>query len=220
MALTNAELVRREAGDSGTFIRDVASGDASTTIFYLSAAPLIGNSQVITVGGAARTEVTAAPGATEYTLDDVTGKVTFGAAPGAGTDNIVSTYKSVEVPDADIEEACRQYGLTASATAEVDMPVAVLNAAILVCEWRASATAGEFDFETDGQKFDRGSVAGAWARRAEELRARARRRYGLTSTQTTRIDGYARRGEYAGREYSSTATNPRRQFYGEEDAIP
>ncbi len=220
MALTNAELIRREVGDGGTFIRDVASGDAGTTVFYLSTVPILPDSNFITVNGATQTEVSANPVGGQYTLDDDSGKVVFGAAPGAGTDNIVSTYKGVAVPQTDIDEACRQYGLTSTATAETDMPAAVLEAAALVCDWRASAVANEFDFDTDGQSFKRGSLAGAWAARADAIRARLRRRFGIVSTPVTRLDGYTVRGEYDSRSTTGTSVNPRRQFYGEPDRIP
>ena len=72
----------------------------------------------------------------------------------------------IVLPDADIDEACRQYGLVSSATAETGIPAAILSAAAMVCEWRASDAAQDFDFDTDGQSYKRGSVAQMWADRA------------------------------------------------------
>jgi len=214
MSLTNAQLVRLEAGDSGTPVRDVASGDALGTVFYMSVAPLIGDSQLVTVAGATLTETT------HYTLDDETGKLTFLVAPALGTENIVVTYKGVSVPDGAIAEACRQFGLVASADAPIGAPAAILEAAAMVCDWRASETAQDFDFDTDGQSFKKGSVAAHWADRATALRVRLNKSYGIVSVPISRVDGYNRRGEYTTRDIGGTAQNPRRYFYGEQDQMP
>lgn len=221
MAFTNAELVRREAGDPGTFYRDLLSGDGSTTSWYLTARPVAADSQVVTVGGSARTEVASTPGATEYTLDDDTGFIAFGAAPVAGVDNVSVAYTVYRIAQDAIDEACRLHGLTASATADVGPATAVLNAAAMVCEWMASETAGDFDYDADGQSYKRGSTSARWQARAESLRDRLRRAGGLVSVPVTRLDGYSRKGEYSTRDIGTTsAANPRRQFYGEQDAIP
>jgi|GEM_PF-2480871 len=221
MAFTNAELVRAAAGDPGRWVRDVASGDAASTEFYVSATPLIGNSQTITVGGAARTEVAAAPGATEYTINDESGRIIFGTAPATGTDNIIVVYKSVRLTDAEVTEAIRQFGLVAADTAEVGPTTAVYSIAAWLCDWMAAATAGDYDFETDGQSYKRGTVSASWAARAEVNRGLARRSGGLISVPVTRMDGYARRGEYTTQDIGDvSARNPRRRFYGEQDVLP
>jgi len=214
MSLTNAQLVRLEAGDAGTPVRDVASGDALGTVYYLSVAPLIADSQLVTLNGSAVTETT------NYTLDDETGKLTFLIAPGAGTENIIVTYKGAAIPDGAIAEACRQFGLVASADAAIGAPTAILEAAAMVCDWRASETAQDFDFDTDGQSFKKGSVAAHWADRAAALRVRLNKSYGIVSVPLARVDGYNRRGEYTTRDIGGTAQNPRRYFYGEQDRMP
>lgn len=221
MTFTNAELVRHEAGDPGTFYRDLLSGDGSTLSWYLTARPVAADSQVVLVGGAVRTEVASAPGATEYTLDDDTGLIAFGAAPAAGVDNVSVAYTVYRVPQAAIDEACRLHGLTAGDVADVGPATAALNAAAMVCEWMASETAGDFDYDADGQSYKRGTTSARWAARAAALRDRLRRAGGLVSVPVTRLDGYARRGEYSTRDLGSMAeANPRRQFYGEPDRLP
>ena len=217
MAFTNAELVRQEAGDSGVHIRDVASGDAAATTFYLSSYPILGSSESVRVGGVALVE---GAGAGKYVLDDLTGEITFGSVPGVGTDNIVIIYKGVQIKDAAIEEACRQHGLVAATAANVGPDANVLSAAAMVCNWKASEAANEFDFDTDGQSFKRGSVAEMWAKRAEALRLRANTGRGIVSIQSVKIDGYTRLGEYASRDITGTDENPRRAFYGERDEVP
>lgn len=215
MPFTNAELVRQEAGDAGVHVRDVSSGDGATQTFFLSTYPIAGNSQSVVVGGVAKAETT------DYTINDETGELAFLVAPAQGTDNVVCSYRGVQIKDAAIEEACRQWGLSATATADTGPSGAVLNAAAMVCNWKASEYANDIDFDTDGQSFKAGSRGEVWAKRAEALRLRASRATGLRSIEVTKIDGYSRLGsEPTSREYSGGDQNPRRQFYGEEDRIP
>lgn len=217
MAFTNAELVRQEAGDSGVHVRDVASGDGISTTFYASTFPILTGSERVIVGGVALVE---GAGAGKYTMDDLTGEVIFGTAPPLATENIVLVYRGVQIKDAAIEEACRQYGLVATATADTGPSAPVLSAAAMVCNWKASEYANEFDFDTDGQSFKMGSRSKMWADRAEALRLRANTNRGLTSIESVKVDGYSESGEYASREYATSAQNPRRRFYGQPDRIP
>jgi len=219
MSLTNAQLVRLEAGDAGVPVRDVVSGDGLSTEFYLSAPPLIADSQLVRVGASVKTE------GVDYTIDDETGQVLFTVAPVAPTPpavgNVVVTYKAAAVTDAAIAEACRQFGLSPSANAATNSPPAVLEAAAMVCDWRASDAASDFDFATDGQDFKQGATAGHWADRAAALRDRLMKQFGLVSVPTTRIDGYNRRsGEVSTRDIGATTQNPRRYFYGAGDRLP
>ncbi len=217
--MTNAELVRLEAGDTGVPTRDVSSGDGASVEFYVSSPPLRADTQVVKVSGVTFTEVPTTPGANEYTLDDEAGRIVFGVAPANAIDNVVVTYHAVSLLDAHVTEALRLYGLTAGATADPGPTAALLHAAALACDWQASRSAGEFDFTTDGQDFKKGSLAHQWGRRAEAIRARARRMGGIVSSETSRIDGYTRRGEHSGREVATVAS-PRRAYYGEQDVIP
>jgi hypothetical protein len=221
MSYTYAQLVRAACGDPGIVTRDVASGDATSTEFYLAAVPIMANSQSVTVGGVARTEVAATPGATEYTLDDETGRIVFGAAPGSGTDNIVVIYRAVRLTDAAVAEACRQFGLDSTVTAGTGPEAAVYNSAAFLCEWMAAFSADDFDFDADGQSYKKGSTSARWQALAERNQKQARRAGGLVSIPVTRLDGYTRRGEYTTRDIGATsAQNPRRQFYGEQDDLP
>jgi len=219
MSLTNAQLIRLEAGDAGVPVRDVASGDGTSTEFYLSAPPLIADSQVIRVGASVKTE------GGDYTIDDETGQVLFTVAPAAPTPpavgNIVITYKAVAITDTAIAGACAQFGLNPTANAATNIPTAVLEAAAMVCDWRASDSASDFDFDTDGQSFKQGATSGLWTARASALRERLLKQFGLVSVATTRIDGYNRRsGEVSTRDIGPTGQNPRRYFYGEQDRMP
>lgn len=220
MSFTYGQLVRAACGDQGTVTRDVATGDGASVEFYLAAIPLIGDSQSVQVGGAAYSEVPTAPGATEYTLDDETGRLVFGSAPPAVVDNVVVTYKAVQMTDAAVTEACRQFGLVAADPAGTGPESAVYNTAAFLCEWMEAEYASDFDFTADGQSYLRGSVSGRWHALADRNRTLARRAGGLTSIPLTRLDGYSRKGEYTTRDIgNTTAQNPRRQFYGEQDVL-
>lgn len=208
---TNAQLVRLEAGDRGTPIRDVSDGDGASTEFFLSAPPILGGSAVVQVGGVTK----ATPD--DYSLNEDTGHLTFVLPPTSGDENIVVTYWAVSLADSDIAEACRQYGLDGTATATTGASAAVLQAAAMACDWRASDAAQDFDFDADGQSYKRGTVARAWADRAAALRARVQSTFGLTSLPVTRLDGYAVRGEYSTRDLGTSTQNPRRTFYGTPD---
>lgn len=65
----------------------------------------------------------------------------------------------------------------------------VLHTAADLCQILATRTAGEFDFETDGQSFKRSQKK--WAEMAATLRARAEKEGGLSVVPVTRIDGYS-----------------------------
>lgn len=213
MAYTNRAVLRREIGDSGTFARDEATGDGSTKIFYLSTQSVLGDSQSITVAGTAMAEPA------DYTLDDGIGRVTFAVAP-ANLAAIVIAYQAVRVPDADLDEALRLYGLTATATADPGPAVALLRAGVMVCEWVASSFAGAVDIEADGTSLSRSQAAIAWERRAAALRTRVQREgVGLASSKIVRLDGY-NRDEVDSSSVNEAFMNPRRRFYGEPDEIP
>jgi hypothetical protein len=216
MAYTNAQLVRREAGDRGVYARDTDSGDGSATEFWLSAPPIVANSQTVKVGGTTYTEVASAPGASQYTLDDDSGRLIFGVAPGSGTDNVEATYRTAELADADVTEALRQFGLTDTAEADTGPVTALLEAAAMLCDWQAAAHAGDVDTKTDGQEFKRSHVSERWIAQAAAIRTRLQRERGLVSAAITRVDGYSQ--DVSSRDVGTTATNPRRNFYGQPDA--
>lgn len=220
MALTNAQLLRELAGDPGQFVREYLSGDASATLFYLKGRPLLRDAATITVGGAARTEVASSPGATEYTLDDSTGLVTFGAAPASGTDNIVASYYIVEMPDATVDEAIRLVGLTGSSAADTGPAASLLTAAALACDIMAARTVAKpSSVSVDGQSISRRSAAD-WHALAKELRtATASAARTIVSIPIIRIDGY-NINDASTRDIGATDTNPRRAYYGQEDRLP
>lgn len=220
MALTNAQLLREFAGDPGQLVRQYLSGDGSATTFYLKSPPLLGDLTAITVGGSLRTEVALAPGATEYTLDDASGRLTFGAAPATGTDNIVASYYSVEMPDATVAEALRMQGLSATATADTGPAATLLTAAALACDIMAARTvARPASISVDGQTISRRS-ASDWHALSQQLRTEtSSTSHGLSSLPLVRIDGY-NTNDTSTRDISSTGANPRRNYYGDPDRLP
>lgn len=213
MAYTNAQVVRREAGDAGIFTRELFSGDGSTKDFFLRGRPILAASYAVKVGGTLKTETT------DYTLDAGTGALTFVTAPASGTDNVAVTYTVVELADADITEALRLRGLVGTATADEGPAAAVLLAAADVLEWRWSAWLAAYDVSMDGQSMSRGKVADAIKAKAEALRVRARSFAGLSSSPVTVMDGY-NRDEVDSRAVADHSINPRRRFYGQEDRVP
>ena len=88
----------------------------------------------------------------------------------------------------------------------------VLLAAADACDQLATRYGRAYDFETDGQKFARSQASKAYADRAKQLRARA---YGVTTADSTRIDGYSQ--DVANQDTFASDTNPRRRYYGPRD---
>lgn len=220
MAYTNAQLARQMIGDRGATARDTSSGDGTATEFYLSSPPLIDGSQVVTVDGTEQTEVASSPAAGEYTIDNQYGLIAFGSAPGVGSGNIVVRYLAVDVPDEDVAEALRQYGLTATDTADTGLPLAIMRAAIMLCESQAARYAIALDQSTDGQSFTGNSSASdRWRAQADLLRAAlTKEKTGIAPIPIIRVDGYS--DDITSRDVGAADQNPRRRFYGEKDRIP
>lgn len=220
MSHTNLQLLRLLIGDSGIAARDSTSGDGAATVFYLASPPIVGDSQVITVAATTYTEVAATPGANQYTLDDKTGKVTFGVAPGIGTDNIVASYLAAEATDADLTAALEAYSLTASAIADTGPSDALLDAASLAATFMAArAASAPASISVDGQTITRRTPA-EWSALAQQLQTGGGTGVGtLNSTPLVRIDGY-NDTDATTRDIAATTVNPRRRYYGEEDRIP
>lgn len=215
MSYTNLQLLRRVVGDPGDPVNDLSSGDAVTTIFYISSPPIAANSQAVYVGGALKTE------GSDYTLDDVSGKLIFSSAPASGTNNILVDYTSVRAPDPDLIEALRMYGLTDSATADIGPALAILQAAVEVCEWTARRYSDAVDITTDGQSIARSQIAKAFADRAKEFRVAVLTGLsGVTTIPVQRSDGYNAGRDVASNDVFSTGSNPRRRYYGQPDRIP
>ena len=219
MALTNAQLLRELAGDPGQLVREILSGDGAATAFYLKSPPLLGDATIITVGGVVYTESAAAPGATEFTVNDATGLVTFGAAPASGTDNIVASYYTVDLPDSIVEEALRQQGLTHTATSDAGPATALMQAAALACDMMSARHTNDYDISVDGQSLSRGQMAENWRKRAETIRETYRRTDGLHSMPVIRVDAY-NSTDASTQDIDSLTVNPRRRYYGEEDRMP
>jgi len=200
MAYTNAQFVRMLTGDSGISARDVTSGDAVSREFYLSTIPILGASAAVYVGGTLKTE----GGASDYTLDDRTGRLYFAVAPAAVTGNVVVTYLAVQCIDGDVDEACRQAGLDPTVTAPTGEPAGAYRAAVMLCLSKAAELATTNPAES-----------AAWAARADALRLRASNQGGLTAGPIKRVDGYSQ--DVVATDVLTTGTNPRRRYYGSED---
>jgi len=203
MAYTNAQFVRMLAGDSGIAARDVTSGDGVSREFYLSTAPVLGASAAVYVGGTLKTE----GGGADYTLDDRTGRLYFAVAPPAASDNVIVVYLAVQCVDEDVAEACRQGGLDSTATTQTGEPAANFRAAVLLCYYKSAELATTNPAES-----------AAWAARADALRARATVTAPMSAGAVKRVDGYSQ--DIKATDVLTTGTNPRRQYYGEEDRIP
>ena len=92
-----------------------------------------------------------------------------------------------------------------------------LAAAADACDALAARFARSYDFETDGQSFKRSQQSKAYREMAGALRERAG---GITTMDITKVDGYSDDILNQTTSTSSSTVNPRRRFYGEEDAIP
>lgn len=215
MAYTNRQLVRREIGDGGLFLKQIFSGDGATVLFYLSVSATISGSEAITVGGSSKSTPA------DYMLDAESGLITFASAPAAGTENVVVHFRGVEVSDGDIDEALRQRGLTASSTADIGPATGILEAGYMLAEWVSAKYAHGYDSMIDGQSLSRSQRAKQWADKAKDLFTRAQRIAGIRASSVTRVDGY-NRDLVDSWSVNEVGENPRQRFYhvGGLDRVP
>lgn len=97
MALTDIQTVRLKTGDRNVFQRQEEQGDGTTTLFLLSAHPILGTPVArVSVAGSIKTPVT------DYTLDLSTGELVFTVAPTSGA-AIQIDYTSVVFSDEEIQ---------------------------------------------------------------------------------------------------------------------
>lgn len=88
--------VRSIISDKAQFAEYQFVGDGSRSVIGLPTAPVVAGSQRVTLGGQVQVE------ATDYTLDDDTGKLTFTKAPTDGAVVLV-TYDHTILSDGDIQ---------------------------------------------------------------------------------------------------------------------
>lgn len=105
-------------------------------------------------------------------------------------------------------------------SAEAD---SIPNAALRAAYAAQAKFARAYDFETDGQRFNRSQMSKAFADLAKSLEKAGARLTGASAIRTvdiTKIDGWS--DDVANQETSltSSTTNPRRRYYGKQDDIP
>ena len=91
----------------------------------------------------------------------------------------------------------------------------VLLAAADACDALAVRFARAYDFETDGQKFQRSQMSKAYRELGQSLRDRSA---GIATLTPKRVDGYS--DDITNTEVSSTTSDPRRRFWGPQDDPP
>lgn len=212
--MNNRDLVRSLIGDKGVPMQDVASGDASTTVMFLSAPPVATSGVVVAVASVVKTETT------DYTIDRTNGKVTFVSAPAAAEDNVTIEYRAVKLSDTDIDDILTVYGITAASTVETGPTATLLSAAAEVADAIAADMAERVDTSADGQSLSRSQAGAAYTKVADRLRDRARRAGGIVAIPVIRMDAYNADEEVDDRSTDETGVNPRRRFYGERDRLP
>lgn len=99
----------------------------------------------------------------------------------------------------------------------------IASAALRACYAAMARFARAYDMETDGQRFARSQMHKAFSELAVRLEAQGATLSlvdagSVTTVDVTRVDGYS--DTIANQTTSSTASNPRRDFYGDPDAIP
>lgn len=129
--------VRVHLADQLTWYEDYANGDASGTVFWLSHFPVYADTETVSLGGTVQ-------GTAAYTLTDASGKLVFAAAPPSGTNNVKALYEASVFTDAEVDDFYDEEG-----------QANVLAAA--AAGWRAKAGkyATEFDFSSDGSRYER-----------------------------------------------------------------
>jgi len=203
--VTNADLVRLEAGDTGTPTRDAADGDGATTEFYVSSAPIRASSALVYVGGTLKTLTS------DYSLDLASGRIVFGTAPVTGTANIVVTYTSVQMSDDDIANACTLAGCASGGTPQQGDKAPIL-AAIYVCQWLASRYAQDYDVTVEGQDLKRSQMHAMYTARADALRTRYSATSSIVPIPMRRIDGYEQQ-DITTREVNESSYDPKRRYF-------
>jgi hypothetical protein len=95
----------------------------------------------------------------------------------------------------------------------------VLQASADCAEALAGKFARAYDFETDGQTFKRGQMFRYWSDLAAKLRSRAG---GITTVDSTKVDGYSDDIAFQESSYAGGTANPRQKFYvvGGLDRVP
>lgn len=87
----------------------------------------------------------------------------------------------------------------------------IRGAAIDACYAAAAKYARAYDFETDGQRFQRSAVHKAWLDMAKTLQAQGPTVTGLSVIDVTKVDGYS--DDVANQDVDETNTNARHGYY-------
>lgn len=153
--------VRTLIADREQAATDLATGDGTRRRFVLSNAPVVANSQEVRVNGQLYTEVAANPGPTEYTLDDATGLVVFGAAPATGA-SVTVDYRHTILSDAELSTLLELEAQDDRLAAAAALDIIATSEALVAKRIRI------LDLQTDGP-----AVAEALRKHAAELRRQA-----------------------------------------------
>lgn len=147
---------------------------------------------------------------------------TYDSAAAAATATVLHNIR-LEIGDTDSDAALftdEEIGVYATARGlTVSAVSSRAGAELLACadllDSLAARFARAYDFETDGQRFDRGQMSEMYRDRARELRLRAA---GLGTVVPTRVDGYSQ--DVAADDVDESGVNPRRRYYADPDRIP
>ena len=140
MALTDLERLRLLIADRPRVILQeiIGTGDGSETLFLLQMAPVVAESETITVNGTVQTRDT------DYTLDNGVGLVTFTAAPAAGAE-LKATYRWTTFSDEELQDL-------------LDQGLSVTRAAIQAIEWLLADTDRFIKYTFGQESVDRTSA--------------------------------------------------------------
>ena len=161
MALTDLQRLRLKIGDRASVVlnEQIGAGDGTTTKFKTHLAPVISESETITVDGAEQTRDT------DYSIDNGTGVITFGSAPAGGM-VVKCSYQWTTFSDEELSDLLEQ---------RENVVVAAVEA---VC-WLLADTDRLISYSFGQEKVDRKDVRKALIDLLDRLGKEARGRPGM-----------------------------------------
>jgi hypothetical protein len=161
MALTDLQRLRLKIADRPSVVlnEQIGAGDGATTKFKTQLAPVVSESETVTVNGAEQTRDT------DYSIDDGTGVITFDGAP-ASEAAIKVSYQWTTFSDEELNDLLDQKG-------------SIVGAAIEAIGWLLADTDRLISYTYGQEKVDRKDVRRALNDLLDRLEKEARSRPGM-----------------------------------------
>lgn len=161
MVLTDLQRLRLKIADRARVVlnEQIGAGDGATTKFKTQLAPVVSESEAVTVDGAEQTRDT------DYSIDNGTGVITFGSAPASGK-VVKCSYQWTTFNDEELSDLLEQRG-------------SVVGAAIEAVGWLLADTDRLISYTFGQEKVDRKDVRQALNDLLDRLEKEAGSRPGM-----------------------------------------